>query len=183
MKKITIDLTFLAACGINAKNSVADSYHYTPYIGAGYQFNKTQLKQFRPEYQSGGFYIGSDYSKYFGTEMFVNQSGSKNNGQGEKLKSSHRSYGLDLLGYLPLGCAQKFSVAATVGVGEYVYKLKEGGLKHYNEHGWGYRFGGGVKYAFDSHWQTRFMTRYVKFNHLDNVNQAMEYALSVEYHF
>ena len=160
MKKITIVLTFLAACGINAKNSVADSYHYTPYIGAGYQFNKTQLKQFRPEYQSG----------------------SKNNGQGEKLKSSYRSYGLDLLGYLPLGCAQKFSVAATAGIGEYVYKLKEGGLKHYNEHGWGYRFGGGVKYAFDSHWQTRFMTRYVKFNHLDNVNQAMEYALSVEYH-
>ncbi|MDO4161952.1 MAG: outer membrane beta-barrel protein [Pseudomonadota bacterium] len=184
MKKITFVLTLLTIIGVNAKICVADSYKYTPYIGAGYQFSKTQAGSLRPEYQSGSIYVGSDYSKYFGTEVFYSQSISRKNGQHpNKIKSSYRGYGLDLSAYLPLDCQQKFSLLATAGIGEYVFNIKKEGTKHYNEHGYGYRFGGGFKYALDSHWQTRFITRYIKFDQMKPVHQTMEYSVNVEYHF
>lgn len=183
MKKFFI-LTLLAAAAIPAGYCKADTYKYTPYAGLGYAFDKAQISSVRPEYHSAEFYIGSDYSKYFGTEVFLYQSLSRTNGQQpHKLKSSYRAYGLDLMGYLPLGCSQKFSLLGTVGAGEYVFKHKETGFKHHNEHGYGYRFGGGFKYALDSHWQTRFIGRYVGFDKVDGVNQAWEYNLSLEYHF
>ena len=161
MKKITFVLTFLAVLNLNAKNCLADSYKYVPYAG-----------------------FGSEYGSYFSTEMFFSQSLNRTNGQSPtKLKSSYRAYGLDLMGYLPLGCSQKFSLLATAGIGEYAFKLKTGDAKRSNEHGYGYRFGGGVKYALNTNWQTRFITRYVKFDRVDSVNQAIEYSLNLEYHF
>ena len=81
MKKITFVLTFLAIIGINDKICAADSYKYTPYVGAGYSFDRTQAAKFRPEYSSFNIYVGSDYSKYFSTEMFFKQSASRKNGQ------------------------------------------------------------------------------------------------------
>lgn len=184
MKKITFILTFLLFAELIAAPTHADSYKYLPYIGVGYDFSKIQAGKLRPEYNSGTVYLGTDYSKYFGTEIFLTQSLSRKNGQtANKLKSSFHAYGLDLVTYLPLDCQQKFSLLATAGFGEYVFNLKNTGAKHYDEHGYGYRFGGGVKYALDNHWQTRFIARYVTFNKLDFLNQALEYSLNVEYHF
>jgi opacity protein-like surface antigen len=87
------------------------------------------------------------------------------------------------LAYLPLGCAQKLSAIATAGIGEYVFNQKVLPQKHHNEHGFGYRFGGGIKFALSKNWQTRFITRYVKFNHVSGYNHSLEQTLSFEYHF
>lgn len=183
MKKFFI-LTLLAAAAAPAGYCAADTYKYTPYVGLGYAFDKAQVSSVRPEYHSAEFYIGSDYSKYFGTEVFLYQSLSRTNGQQpHKLKSSYRAYGLDLMGYLPLDCSQKFSLLGTIGAGEYVFKYKETGFKHHNEHGYGYRFGGGFKYALNNNWQARFVARYINFDGADKVNQAVEYGVNVEYHF
>ena len=100
-----------------------------------------------------------------------------------KIKTSYRAYGLDITAYLPLDCAKRFSLLATAGLGEYVYRSKVYEHKHHNEHGYGYRFGGGMKYAWDSHWQTKFVTRYVKFDQLTDYKHNTEYNLSLEYHF
>lgn len=184
MKKITFVLTFLAFSTLIDGNVYADSYKYTPYVGMGYDFSKIQAGKLRPEYNGGTVYVGSDYSKYFGTEVFFSQSLSRKNGQTpHKLKSSFRAYGLDVAAYLPLGCSQKFSLMATAGWGEYIFNLKQQGAKHHNEHGYGYRLGGGIKYALDNHWQTRLVVRHVSFDKLDMLNQTMEYSLNVEYHF
>ena len=135
MKKITFVLTFWTFIGLIAENVYADPYKYTPYIGVGYDFSKIQAGKLRPEYNSGTVYVGSDYSKYFGTEVFFSQSLSRKNGQTPyKLKSSFRAYGLDVAAYLPLGCSQKFSLMATAGWGEYGFNLKQHGAKHHNEH-------------------------------------------------
>lgn len=184
MKKITFVLIF-GAIFINLNNAAADNYKYVPYIGGGYQFDKAQLAGVKPEYHSAYLYVGSDYSSYFGTEVFFSQSASKNNRlDNNKLKSSYRAYGLDLLGYLPLDCQKRFSLVATAGFGEYTFNLKKTtDVKHHNEHGYGYRWGGGFKYTLNSHWQTRLMARYVKFEKVDNANQSLEYTLSAEYHF
>lgn len=184
MKKITFVLTLLSAMFYNANLSEAENFNYVPYVGIEYVYNHTTARGISPKYSVGGFYIGSEYNRYFSTEMFFNQSSArKNYPLGDKVKTSYRSYGLDLIGYLPLGCAKRFSLLGTAGFGEYVYKIKEYPEKHGNEHGWSYRFGGGFKYALNNHWQTRVMARYIHFDGVENFDHAVEYSIGAEYHF
>lgn len=184
MKKITFVLTSVFFVAGLVSGARADNYKYTPYVGVDYTYSRTKANEFKPIHNSLGLHIGSDYSKYFGTEMFFAQSDAdKKRPQEQKIKTSYRAYGLDLMAYLPLGCTKRFSLLATAGLGEYVYKTKVYQNKHHNEHGYGYRFGGGAKYAFDNHWQARFITRYVKFDRLTNYKHNMEYNFSLEYHF
>ena len=181
MRKITFlltILTFISLCTVSAK---ADSYKYTPYIGFDYLYNRTSAEGLSFYNNALSVRIGSDYSAYFSSELFFNQSDSQTKHQAEqKIKTSYRSYGLDLSAYLPV---YKFSLIATIGAGEYVYKTRLYPAKHQNEHGFGYRFGGGLKYALDEHWQIRLISRYVKFNHVHKFNHAMEYTSGLEYHF
>lgn len=185
MKKITILLTsalFVAAFNVCAAR--ADSYNYTPYVGADYTFERANAFGVHPQHQAIGLHIGSDYSKYFGTEAFINQSWQhKNRLPDTDLKTSYLNYGLDIMAYLPLFAEQKFSLLATAGIGEYIYKTKFSPTDRHNEHGYGYRFGGGMKYAWESHWQTRFVVRYVNFDKLSGYDHNMEYSLGAEYHF
>lgn len=183
MKKITFFLTLLF-CFTAANVFAADKYNYTPYFGFDYTYNHAKAHGFSPTYHAGGIHIGSMYSPYFGTELFLNQSGNDKRHVGNtKIKTSYRSYGLDLLAYLPLGCDKKISLLATTGIGEYVFKQKLLSQKHHNEHGYGYRFGGGLKFAVTQNWQARFITRYVKFDHISGYNHSLEHTFSVEYHF
>jgi opacity protein-like surface antigen len=183
MKKITFFLTSILSSGIIFP-AQADSYNYRPYIGVDYIYNQTNARGFSPHYSAGGLHIGSTYSPYFATELFYNASDSdKLLNQGQKIKTSYQSYGLDLLAMLPLGCEKRFSLLATTGIGEYIVRQKPTFQKHQTEHGWGYRFGGGIQYAWSKNWQTRFLTRYVNFDQLSGYNHAVEYNLSLEYHF
>lgn len=184
MKKITFFLTtaFFTVSSLSAAN--ADSYNYTPYIGIDYAYNHSTAKGFSPYYNVAGLHIGSDYSKYFGTELFFNQSnGNKRHTAIGDIKTSYRSYGLDLLAYLPVGCSKRFSLIGTTGFGEYIYKTTVVPKKHHSEHGIGYRFGGGFKYAINKNWGIRIITRYVNFDKFEGYDHAMEYGVSAEYHF
>lgn len=184
MKKITFFLTAAFLTAYQAAPASADSYKYTPYAGVDYTYNQTVAKGFRPYYNSLGLHIGSDYSRYFGTEMFINQSNGNKRHNGEtSIKTSYRSYGLDLMAYLPLDCLNKYSLLATAGIGEYVYKTKFVPEKHHNEHGYGYRFGGGFKYMLTPNWGARIITRYVNFDHLSGYDHDIEYSAGIEYHF
>ena len=183
MKKITILLT-TAFFVVTANNACADSYKYKPYIGADYTFDQTDAKDFKLHHHAIGVRIGSDYSKYFSTELFANQSnrGKRKTANGD-IRTAYYNYGLDILAYLPLGAEDKFSLLATTGIGEYVYKTKFSPTNRHTEHGYGYRFGGGAKFAFDNHWQTRLIVRYVHFDKLSGYDDATEYSFGVEYHF
>jgi len=185
MKKITILLTTAAlSTTVFITAARADSYNYSPYIGADYVFNRTNTYGVHPQHHALGIHIGSDYSKYFGTELFINQSNqNKTSYQTGKLTTSYYSYGLDILAFLPLGTSEKFALAATAGFGEYAYKTKINPTNRHREHGYGYRFGGGARYAFDRHWHTRMLCRYVNFDQLREYDHDMEYSLSIEYHF
>lgn len=179
MKKITFFLTSTLSAGI-IFSAKADTYNYRPYIGIDYIYNQSTTKGASPHFSAGGVHIGSTYSPYFATELFYNISGYDKHRQ---IKSSYQSYGLDLLAMLPLGCEKRFSLLATTGVGEYIIRQKPAFQKHQTEHGWGYRFGGGMQYAWSSAWQTRLLTRYVNFDRLSGYDHAVEYNLSLEYHF
>ena len=75
------------------------------------------------------------------------------------------------------------SLIATAGIGEYIYKTKFSPTDRHHEHGYGYRFGGGVKYAWNEHWQTRAICRHIEFDHMGGYDHALEYSLGMEYHF
>lgn len=184
MKKITFFLTTAFFASVGSFAAYADSYDYKPYIGADYSFAQTKAAGFNPRHHAAGLYIGSDYSKYFSTELFAHQSNrDKSTGATENIRTSYYNYGLDILAYLPLCPQNKLFLIATTGVGEYVYKTKFSPTDRHHEHGYGYRFGGGVKYAFNEHWQTRFIFRYVNFDKLSGYDHANEYGLGIEYHF
>ncbi len=182
--KRTIFFTLIGATALICSESYADSYKYTPYIGASYSFAKTHAKGAKPSYNVGGIFVGSDYGKYFGTELFFNQTDYDNHYINDvKTRTSYRSYGLDLMAYLPLDCDSRFDLIATAGVGEYVFAQKIKGEKHHNDSGWGYRFGGGLKYSINSNWQLRGIARYVSFDRISDFDHQIEYSAGIEYHF
>jgi len=182
MKKITILLTTLLLTATYGTSAAADSYKYTPYIGADYVFSRANAFGERPDHHGASLRLGSDYGKYFSTELFVTQSGKdKRYSNFGKLSTSYLAYGLDALAVLPV--FKNISLIATAGIGEYKYKTKFSPVDRHNEHGYGYRFGGGIKYAFTEHWQARFICRHVEFDHLEGYNHALEYSFGAEYHF
>ena len=182
MKKITILLTTAIFASLNALEAKADSYNYKPYVGVDYVFDQAKAFGVKPHHHSGALRVGSDYSKYFATEVFISQSTQDKRNVGEdKLATSYLAYGLDALAFLPVGGG--FSLAATAGIGEYNYKTKFSPTNRHHEHGYGYRFGGGAKYALNDNWQTRIMCRYVNFDKMEGYDHAMEYSFGVEYHF
>lgn len=182
MKKITFFLTStIFICGL-CRTASADSYKYSPYLGIDYAYNQTTARGFNPYYNVAGLHIGSDYSKYFATEVFINKSNG-NKRHPLNVKTSFYSYGLDMMAYLPLNCHKTFYLAATGGVGEYIYTTKLAPQKSHKEHGYGYRFGGGFKYDIDKHWQTKILARYINFDKVSGYDHAGEYSLALEYHF
>ena len=184
MKKITFLLITAFFVALNANSAQADSYQYTPYAGIDYTYSHATAKRFSPYYNIAGLHIGSDYSQYFGTELFFNQStGNKRHIDDASIKTSYRSYGLDLFAYLPVGCNKRFSLLGTLGAGEYRYKITVSPAKHHNESGWGYRMGGGFKYALNKNWGFRTIVRYVNFDKIKAYKYAMEYSAGIEYHF
>ena len=183
MKKTTF-LIIVSIIAINCTTANADNYDYVPYIGADYTFAKAHAIKAKPEYNIAGIHIGSEYGKYFSTELFYNQSTYDNNYiADQKKRSSYRAYGLDLMSYLPLDCEHRFDLIGTIGVGEYVFAKKLKGEKHHNDSGWGYRFGGGLKYKLTQNWQIRALARYVNFDGISDFDHQIEYSAGVEYHF
>ncbi|MBQ4400028.1 MAG: porin family protein [Alphaproteobacteria bacterium] len=182
MKKITFFLTTAFFMASNLSPAAADSYNYTPYIGIDYTYNNATALHFKPNYNVAGLHIGSDYGRYFGTELFFNQSNSdKRHIEDTSIKTSYRSYGLDLMAYLPI--VNHFTLLATTGAGEYVYKITVAPQKHRRESGFGYRVGGGFKCAINENWGFRAIARYVNYDKIDIYKHSMEYSASIEYHF
>ncbi len=183
MKKITFLLTTAILMSMSSF-AKADTYKYIPYVGADYAYTRTSARNMSPHHHNINLRLGSEYSPYFGTEIFFDQSNTDNHRRPDiKNKQSYRAYGLDANAYLPLGCDKTISLIATAGIGEYVFKIKNHPQKHHNEHGYGYRFGGGLKYLITPSWQTRLLARYINFDHLSNYKYATEYTIGIEYHF
>ena len=182
MKKITFVLTFsILFCG-TSKIHASENYDYIPYMGMGYNYTTTNALSSHLSHNSATFYIGSEYSDYFSTQVYISQSDSKKKEQINN-KNSFKSYGLDINGYLPLDCFRRFYLVATAGIGEYVVKEKIINNKHFSHQGLGYRFGSGFKYKFDNNWQMRAIVRYISYDKLEKFDHSIDYSINMEYHF
>ena len=127
--------------------------------------------------------IGTEYNRFFGTELFYQNSDKSNDIiEGEKLKSDFEAYGLDAYAYLPLGCDRVWSVFATTGIANYDIDYAKSGEKE-KDNGLGYRLGAGVQYSVTNNIAIRALARKVWADKLDEVDDMKEFSLGIKYVF
>jgi len=176
---------FLFICAMFASTSVyAVENDYRPYVGIDYDYSTLNARGVDSYLNSGTFIVGSEYNKYFGTEIFYQKSLTKaqetTNG---KMKSSFQGYGLDMFAYLPLGCEGRVAPYATAGIGKYSLKKKVSEVHHNDKDGTGYRFGAGISYHIDNNTSLKAGYRYINFDRLSNIDHADELVAGLRYAF
>ena len=170
-----------------AKAQQMFGHEIEPYIGADYIFTSADFKKagnlLKEDYNGGAVNIGTRLGKYAGLEAYYQMTGERKakHESGSDLKSKFRSYGLDLFGSLPLGCADKVDLLASVGAGNYTLTVKGDPTGEYDKDHMGYRFGVGAQYNFNEHVSARVMGRYtyVDTKYLDSlmeVNAGLRYT-------
>ena len=175
--------TLLVAVSTIAVAATANA-EYKPYVGVDYNYNNGN--EFN--YNSGTVYVGTQINDYFGTEVFYQKSDDdvKNvRGSAERHTSSFQAYGLDLNGYLPMGCEQEFALIGSAGIGEYAFEnsYNWNGFANNDDHGYGYRLGLGALYNVTESVAVKAMARYVAFDKIEDNTDMMEYTAGVRYNF
>lgn len=186
--KYTVSSLMMAASVLAlSANANAAEYDFKPYVGLDYNYTYADADEHTPKYNSLSVNLGTEYNQYFGTELFYQYSDeAKNHDYTIENKTSFQAYGLDLMGYLPLGCDQEYSLIGTAGIGEYTFDKEFRGLyspSDYDDHGIGYRFGGGLQYKIDDKFSVRGLVRYVNLNGVDDYDDMWEYTAGIKYNF
>lgn len=178
MKK-TIGALMVAVSAV-AMAANAEAMEYNPYAGVeyGYSFlNGTAANNFN----SGKVFVGSQYNENFGVEAFYQRSTTDKKAGN---KASYQAYGIDALGYLPMGCEQKVALVGTAGLAYYDFAYKEMGHGTNNEGTWGYRLGAGAEYNVNENVAVRALARYTKLDQrVADSNDMMEYSIGARYNF
>jgi len=157
---------------------------YRPYVGAAYAYDTARADGYHSYYNTGTIIVGSTYNPYFSTEVFYQYSDKSKHNRSHNLQSSYfQAYGLDMLGYLPLGCDKKIAPVATAGIGEYIVKSNYRYSKDHRDHGWGYRFGGGLRYNLTERLSATALIRYIKLDQIKDHDHLTEYSLALKYVF
>ena len=171
--------------------------------GADYKGN---TRGFKRSFNSVSFNLGFRPFKHIGVEAFYGRSLPKKTVAGvesysyypefarDEYEVSYTSYGIDLLGYIPINDYVEF--IATVGVGKYdieakvkvtayedtsYTKLKSSSLKM-EDSVWAYRIGGGFQFWMSNHLAFRLMGRWTNVNG-ELLNYITEVNAGVRYHF
>lgn len=183
MKKI-IAAALVSVATFSTAALAVEKGDFIPYVGMDYTYSDANAKYERPHYNSGSFNVGTMYNSYFGTELFYQFSDSHKERSGlDKSKTSFQAFGLDLMGYLPLGCDRTVSLIGTVGVGEYIFRKDFSDEKNHRDGGLGWRTGLGAMYNVDDNWSIRALARFVNYNQIEDFDHAMEYSAGVRYTF
>ena len=177
----TISILSMTACFSFSAHAIENEYK--PYIGIDYAYTTATAKYIRPHNNSAIIILGSTYNPYFSTEMFFQYSDKDKLSNSNIAKTSFYSYGLDTIAYLPLGCNGTIAPLATLGIGEYTVKNKLITSSNKKDHGYGYRFGGGLRYNIDNNWSIQSIARYIKTNKIRNYDHLTEYTLGLRYIF
>lgn len=167
-------------------------------------------KSFKDNFNSISGVIGIKMNKYFGIEAYYQQSSeedkkkhySEGSNYNETLKTTidYRSYGADLIGYLPV--FQEFEILAALGLGQYDFSTKgkysevsiadnSMTTEDYREttnikkdfNSLGVRLGIGAQYNITDHFALRGMARYIKMTKDDYVKHLTEFSLGLRYMF
>ena len=172
---------------LSINTATAEDFEYRPFIGAEYSYVNGVADGMRPNYNAGSIVVGTDYNRYFSTEVFYLHSDrdSKNNRNLGETKTSFQAGGLDITGYLPLLCDRDLALLGTAGIGMYRFRTKyhNPALKGGFDSGYGYRIGAGIHYGIDNNWSLRAVARYVGLDKIKNYDHMTEYTLGIRYAF
>ena len=178
------NIALLAAVSAIALATSANALEFRPYVGAQYNVTSHSIKNVHTnmDMHSYSVFVGTDYNRYFGTEVFYQNSNKWHKViGGNKVKADFAAYGLDAYGYLPLGCDRVWSLLGTAGIASYKYDYDDG-VKG-DDHGLGYRLGAGMQYNITNTIAVRGLARYIWADKLDGFDHMMEYSLGVKYSF
>ncbi len=177
----------LLLAGVACLFAASANAEMTPYVGADYTYSMWRMDQeaenaLIDHSDSGAVVAGVKFNKWFGVEAFYQLSKQESNHYDDsRYHSRMQAYGVDALGYLPLGCDQKFELLAGLGFGEYEVKVREDGYADKFE-GNGYRLTAGAQYNLDENWSVRGTYRHVYVNKIF-LNDLNELSLGVRYNF
>lgn len=182
--------------------SAANAIEIKPYVGLDYNYSDAGIahhdkvwgynEKFNAQennYDSASVVAGAKFGHNFGLEAFFQQSQNETRQFYGKNTSRIQSYGIDALGYLPLGCEQKFELIGSVGVGSYELKTRAMNTdgesyaeRRSKDEGFGYRVGAGLQYNVTENVAVRGMYRHVvvEGSDLDYMN---EYSAGIRYAF
>lgn len=173
-------LALLAAVSAVAFASAANAFEYTPYVAADYTYTNARFS----ENNGGKIAVGTNYNKFFGTEVFYQRTGSDRVHTSEGTSEfSYQTYGLDAYGYLPMGCEDEISLIGTAGLANIDRKYKEDGESRKTDSGFGYRLGAGVEYNVTNNVAVRALYRYTFADKLMDTDHMDEYSVGVKYSF
>lgn len=135
------------------------------------------------DYQSLSLVAGAKFNRNLGVEAFYQYSGKeKNTFAGEKFSSRFQAYGLDVLGFLPLGCDQKVELIAGAGIGQYEMKVRMAGYGSAKEDAFAYRLNAGVQYNIDENWSVRGMYHHI-YTQKSLIDAIDEFSVGIRYNF
>ena len=177
---MTKNIALLATVSALILAGNANALEFRPYVGAQYNIThvNTQGLPTNVNMNSYSVFVGTEYNKYFGTELFYQNTNKWHKIiNGTKVKTDFDAYGLDAYGYLPLGCDQVIAPFATVGIANYNF----GGDN--DDNGLGYRLGGGIQYHITNNIALRAMGRYVWTDKLEGIDHMSEFSIGLKYVF
>ncbi len=177
------NIALLAAVSVFALSANANALEFRPYVGVQYNYTEVDADYVQADMNSYSVVVGTEYNRYFGTEVFYQNSDKSNDMvDGVKLKSDFEAYGLDTYAYLPLGCDRVWSVFATAGIANYDTDTSSVEGKG-EDNGLGYRLGAGVQYSITNDLAVRALARQIWADKLEEVDDMKEFSLGVKYAF
>lgn len=120
MKKTLLLAGVASLFAVNTANAEVKPYVGLDYNYSSYGMDKPYNDAFEDDYNSLSFVAGAKLMENFGLEAFYQRSlNEKNTYDGDKYSSRIQNYGVDALGYLPLGCDKEVELIAGLGLGQY----------------------------------------------------------------
>ena len=177
------NIALLSAVSALILSSNVNALEFRPYVGVQYNYTEVDAEEVKPDMNSYSVVVGTEYNKYFGTEIFYQNSDKSNDMiENTKIKSDFEAYGLDAYTYLPLGCDRVWSVFATAGIANYDSDSSSVNGKE-SDNGLGYRLGAGIQYSVTNNIAVRALARKIWADKLENVDDMKEFSLGVKYIF
>ncbi len=179
------NIALLAAVSVFALTNSVNALEFRPYVGAQYNVthDNNKIVDTNVNLHSYSVFVGTEYNKYFGTEVFYQNSNKWHKVvEGNKVKADFDAYGLDAYGYLPLGCDQVIAPFVTAGIANYDFDYATTGAKG-EDNGLGYRLGGGIQYHITNNIAVRALGRYVWTNKLEGTDHFSEFSVGAKYVF
>ena len=183
MKKTLLLAGVACLFAANTANAEIQNYVGLDYNYSSYGMDKPANDLYEDDYNSLSFVAGAKTTENFGLEAFYQRSlNEKNTYNGNKYSSRIQSYGVDALGYLPLGCDQEVELIAGLGLGQYQTKHREQGISSSKEEALGIRANVGAQYNIDENWSVRGMYRHV-YLQKSTMNDINEFSAGIRYNF